>query len=75
MEATDAEVIQASWQTPESFGALYDRHVGALYRYAYQRVGASAAEDVVADTFLVAFHQRHRYDLARPTRDRGCSAS
>src|SRR5262245_36083785 len=62
---TDAEVIRASWQVPEEVGALHDRHVAARYRYAAQRVGPAAAEDVVAETFLAAFAQRHRYDLAR----------
>lgn len=64
-EATDAEVIGESWRAPQQFGVLYDRYAGLLYGYACQRVGRAAAEDVVADTFLAAFSQRHRYDLAR----------
>ncbi|MBO0871299.1 MAG: RNA polymerase sigma factor [Micromonosporaceae bacterium] len=62
-EASDAEVIQQSWQTPDSFSALYDRYANLLYGYAYQRVG-QIAEDLVADVFLAAFAQRHRYDVA-----------
>lgn len=31
-----------------------------------RRLGRDAAEDVVAETFLVAFDRRHRYDPARP---------
>ena len=64
-DATDSEIIRASWQAPDRFGTLHDRHVAALYRYACQRVGPAAAEDVVADTFVAAFAQRHRYDVAR----------
>src|SRR5262245_1344827 len=64
--ATDAEVIAASWRAPECFGALHDRYMSALYRYAAQRVGPTAAEDVVAETFLAAFRQRRRYDMTRP---------
>ena len=63
--ATDAEVIEASWRAPERFGALHDRHLDALYRYAYQRVGPAAADDVVAETFLAAFAQRAGYDVGR----------
>jgi RNA polymerase sigma-70 factor (ECF subfamily) len=63
--ATDAEIIEASWQTPDRFGALHDRYLATLYRYACQRVGPAAAEDVVADTFLAAFAQRQSYDIAR----------
>jgi len=62
---TDAELVRASWDAPDRFGALYDRHVNALFGYACLRVGATAAEDVVADTFLAAFAQRRRYDLGR----------
>jgi RNA polymerase sigma factor (sigma-70 family) len=63
-EATDSEVIRASWEVPDRFGTLYDRYAAVLHGYASQRVGSAAAEDVVADTFLAAFAQRHRYDLA-----------
>jgi RNA polymerase sigma-70 factor (ECF subfamily) len=61
----DAELIRASLDQPDRFGALYDRYAAQLYRYAFRRVGA-LAEDVVADTFLAAFQARRSYDLARP---------
>jgi RNA polymerase sigma factor (sigma-70 family) len=64
-DVADSDVIQASLDVPERFGALHERHAAVLYRYAYQRVGAAAAEDVVAETFLAAFAERHRYDLTR----------
>jgi RNA polymerase sigma factor (sigma-70 family) len=64
-EATDAEIIRASWHSPDRFGALYDRYATVLYGYACMRVGRSHAEDVVADTFLAAFAQRKGYDLTR----------
>jgi|KBSSwiStaDraftv2_1062776.scaffolds.fasta_scaffold72432_2 RNA polymerase sigma-70 factor (ECF subfamily) len=50
----------------DGFAALYDRHAGQLYRYAYQRVGEHA-QDVVADTFLAAFQQRATFDPDRST--------
>jgi RNA polymerase sigma-70 factor (ECF subfamily) len=46
-------------------GQLFDRYARDLLRYATQRVGESAAEDVVAQTFLTAYEQRHRFDPAR----------
>jgi RNA polymerase sigma factor (sigma-70 family) len=64
-EAADAEIIRASWQSPDRFGALYDRYATVLYGYACLRVGRGSADDVVAETFLAAFAQRHTYDLAR----------
>src|SRR5689334_3111250 len=62
----DALLIRASWDEPARFAALYDRYAAQLYRYAYRRVGAGAADDVVAETFLAAFRRRHTYDLSRP---------
>jgi RNA polymerase sigma factor (sigma-70 family) len=47
------------------FSALYDRYAGQLHRYAFQRVGAQHAEDLVAETFLAAFAQRSSYDADR----------
>ena len=64
-KATDAEIIRQSRQSPQRFGEIYDRYASVLYGYACLRVGRGPAEDVVADTFLAAFAQRHKYDLAR----------
>jgi RNA polymerase sigma factor (sigma-70 family) len=68
-EHTDAdagtEALLASRTDPRFFAALYDRYAAQLYRYAYQRVGAQAAEDLVADTFLAAFAHRDAYDPDR----------
>jgi len=62
---TDAELIARSGELPESFAALFDRHAAALYRYLTRRAGSSVAEDLVAQTFLVAFERRDRYDTSR----------
>ena len=64
-EAMDSEIIRGSWQAPDRFGELYHRYATVLYGYACQRVGTAEAEDLVAETFLAAFAQRHRYDLKR----------
>lgn len=50
---------------PSDLGGMFDRYAGDLLRYAAQRVGPDAAEDVVAQAFLVAHEHRHRYDPAR----------
>lgn len=63
---TDADVIAAADRDPERFGTLYDRYAAGLYRYAHRRVGPAHAEDVVAETFAVAFRRRHTYDRSRP---------
>ncbi|MFI6522483.1 RNA polymerase sigma factor [Spirillospora sp. NPDC050679] len=61
----DAAVIRRSLDEPEAFTALYDRHAPAIHRYAAQRLGADAADDLMAETFLIAFRKRRDYDLER----------
>ncbi|MBB6345817.1 DNA-directed RNA polymerase specialized sigma24 family protein [Nonomuraea muscovyensis] len=74
--ADDAEVIARSRHSPEHFADLFHRHAPALKRDAVRRLGAAAAEDVVAETFVAACQQRATYDLtrddarARPARGR-----
>ncbi len=70
IRADDAALIEQSWREPERFADIYDRHAGPIHRYVARRLGIGAADDVVAETFLVAFRGRRRYDLrhidARP---------
>lgn len=65
-ELTDAELITRSVDEPGCFAALFDRHAGAIARYAHSRLGADLADDVTAETFLAAFRHRARYDAAWP---------
>jgi RNA polymerase sigma-70 factor, ECF subfamily len=48
-------------------GRLYARYGPALHRYCASRVGQSAAEDVVAETFLRAHEMRGAFDAERGT--------
>src|SRR3954468_15831002 len=47
----------------ERFVAVYEEHGTAVLSYARRRVGADAADDVLAETFLVAW--RRRRDVPR----------
>jgi RNA polymerase sigma-70 factor (ECF subfamily) len=60
----DAALIRLSLEVPECFGALFDRHAPAIHRYITQRLGPDAADDLVSESFLVAFRKRRRYDAA-----------
>lgn len=62
----DAEIVAQSLEQPELFALLYDRYAPDIHRYAARRLGDTAADDVTADTFLVAFRIRSRYDRTRP---------
>jgi RNA polymerase sigma-70 factor (ECF subfamily) len=64
-ESDDAGVIELSWHEPERFALVFDRHAKVIHRYVARRVGASVADDVVGETFLVAFRRRRSYDLRR----------
>jgi RNA polymerase sigma-70 factor (ECF subfamily) len=64
-EQDDAQVIEGSLRRPERFAAIFDRHAAPVQRYLVRRLGRQVADDVVAETFLVAFRSRERYDLAR----------
>ncbi|MCP2327008.1 RNA polymerase sigma-70 factor (ECF subfamily) [Hamadaea flava] len=59
---SDAAVLAASVVDVGQFATVYDRHVSALLRYAASRMGAETAEDLVSETFLVAFRLRARFD-------------
>ncbi|MGH3421911.1 MAG: sigma factor, partial [Streptosporangiaceae bacterium] len=61
----DAEVIQLSRHEPEQFTLLFRRHAPHIQRYVTRRLGPDAADDIVAETFLLAFRQRDRYDQSR----------
>jgi RNA polymerase sigma factor (sigma-70 family) len=63
---SDAEVIVASCAEPATFSAVFDRHFPAIHRYLRRRVGAEAADDLAADTFVQALRSRHRYDGSQP---------
>ena len=64
-DVDDAAVIQLSRHEPEHFTVLFRRHAPHIQRYVARRLGPDAAEDIVAETFLLAFRQRDSYDCGR----------
>ena len=62
---TDTTLVARSLSDPEAFAELFDRHAALIHRYAARRLGAQAADDVMAETFAVAFQRRRDYDLER----------
>lgn len=61
----DAVIIERSWREPECFAAVFDRYYHQIHGFAAQRLDQSLADDVAAETFLIAFDRRERYDLSR----------
>jgi len=63
---TDADVVERARSQPERFADLFDRYYPTIHGYAARRLGRDLADDIAAETFLVAFDRRHHYDTARP---------
>ena len=55
---SDMDVIRESFAAPERFGVVFERHFSRIFRYLSLRAGPSAAEDLTAQTFAVAFERR-----------------
>ena len=63
---SDASVVERSWNDPDAFAVLFNRYADDIHRYAARRLGTEVADDLMAETFVIAFQQRRRYDLSRP---------
>jgi RNA polymerase sigma factor (sigma-70 family) len=57
---SDADLVSGD------FAVLFDRHAIAVHRYLARRIGVTAADDLLAQTFLVAYERRSNYDRSRP---------
>jgi RNA polymerase sigma factor (sigma-70 family) len=61
-QVTDADLVAGYRRNPELFTAVYDRYLRDIYRYVAGRLGTQVAEDIAAETFLLAFDRRDRFD-------------
>jgi RNA polymerase sigma factor (sigma-70 family) len=60
------ETVRADFRAdPECFTAVYDAYFKQIHGYVAARLGSSAADDLAAETFLVAFRKRAAFDSAR----------
>ncbi|MFF8474003.1 RNA polymerase sigma factor [Streptomyces sp. NPDC015414] len=64
--ACDGSVIERSWETPDTFAVIFDRHADDIHRYIARRLGSDTADDLMAETFVIAFQRRRRYDVSHP---------
>jgi RNA polymerase sigma-70 factor (ECF subfamily) len=59
---TDAELLAAASKDAEAFGTIYDRHAARLLgRIRHAGVPATAARDLLAETFAQAWLHRRRF--------------
>ena len=61
----DARDVELSLADPDRFGLIFDRYFDQIHGYVERRLGRDAADDVAADTFMTAFHQRQKFDAGR----------
>ncbi|MFI0447960.1 RNA polymerase sigma factor [Actinomadura sp. 6N118] len=69
VDLSDAEIIAASRKDPVRFAEIFNRHYQEIQRYVDRRLGGDGADDIAAETFLIAFRGRARFDAegsARP---------
>ena len=57
---SDGELMARSLDDPEAFAPLFDRHAATVHRYLGRRVG-ELADDLLSETFLIAFRRRAAY--------------
>jgi RNA polymerase sigma factor (sigma-70 family) len=62
--STDGEIIRRSLEDPAAFSEIFDRHAVTIHRYAARRV-SEAADDVMSETFLIAFEKRFSFNDPR----------
>lgn len=62
MVSTDGEIIRASLDAPPRFGEIFERHATSVEGFVASRVGREAKDDVLSETFLVAFRRRAKFD-------------
>jgi RNA polymerase sigma factor (sigma-70 family) len=66
-DADDARLVERSRKEPDGFTGIYDRYFPVIHRYVASRLGPQTADDLAAETFLVAFRKRARFDPVRGT--------
>ncbi|MEW1836412.1 RNA polymerase sigma factor [Nonomuraea angiospora] len=64
-QVTDAELVARFRRDPDLFTAVHDRYYRDIYLYVAGRLDTQIAEDLAAETFLLAFDRRDRYDPER----------
>lgn len=63
-DVTDEKLLAASLGTPERFAAIFDRYAAVVHGYLSRRVG-ELADDLLSETFLLAFRGRAGYVRGR----------
>ena len=55
---SDTECVARSLSEPNAFELIFERHFGSVHRYLHRRAGHDLADELAAETFVVAFERR-----------------
>lgn len=58
----DGRLLEASVREPDRFTLIFDKYFPQVHGYVARRLGSDVADDLAAETFLIAFRQRDRFD-------------
>ncbi|HEX4811867.1 MAG TPA: RNA polymerase sigma factor [Nonomuraea sp.] len=61
----DAQLAAQAGRDPAVFSAVYDRYFRDVYRYIAGRLDVQAADDLTAETFLIALRGLRKFDPER----------
>jgi RNA polymerase sigma-70 factor (ECF subfamily) len=64
---SDADLLRGSLGDPRRFAGLFDRHAGVLFRFLVRRVGRDRADELLGETFRIAFERRATFDGRQPS--------
>lgn len=62
--STDSEIVIRSRDSPPAFAELFERHAASVASFVRRRVGPDTVDDVLSETFLVAFRRRADFDTS-----------
>ncbi|NNF63956.1 MAG: RNA polymerase sigma factor [Acidimicrobiia bacterium] len=58
---SDAEVIRRSFEDPNAFSEIFERHFDEIRRFAVSRAGRDDGPDIASQVFVTAFRRRDSY--------------
>lgn len=64
---TDASIVARAQTEPALFAEVFDRHYDTIHDYLTRRLPTGIAEEVAAETFLIAFERRAGYRSEYPS--------
>jgi RNA polymerase sigma-70 factor (ECF subfamily) len=62
---SDSELIARSLIDGEAFAEIFDRHFNGISVFLRRRIDQGIADELTAETFLIAFRGRHAFDTTR----------